>query len=179
MSLVPGVFPSQITPQGPFFEREKIMEKGNTDPDFYEKLDSFVEELIAGGIQRKAPAKNRFPSGEKERNMAGIEVKQENSEAAISSTGFYLYGTVTSFDEDPKKRLLLLEYPGPYQPNVTSTCPVYVPLSCKGLIYIEIGQNILVFGQVNDCRVGKTRVPRLIADRIFRDGNAKLEEAAK
>jgi hypothetical protein len=67
-----------------FFEKEKMVEKESKDSDYYEKLDSFVEELIAGGIQRKAPAKNRFPFGGKERNMARFNgeemIEQENSE---------------------------------------------------------------------------------------------------
>jgi hypothetical protein len=84
---------------------------------------------------------------------------------------FSLHGTVKYFDEHPMKRLLLLEYPGPYQPSVKSTCSVYVRGACiippdKD---IEPGDKVIVVGQITDILVGKTRVPRLIADEISRE----------
>jgi hypothetical protein len=82
---------------------------------------------------------------------------------------FSLQGTVTSFDERPMKRLLLLETDG--YGDFIHKIPLYVPVSCsfppgKG---VEAGDNVLVSGHIVDILVGKTRVPRLLADEITRE----------
>jgi hypothetical protein len=89
---------------------------------------------------------------------------------------FSLHGTVKSFNE--KTRFLLLEYSGPYQSGTKSTCPILVRGACvlppdKD---IEAGQNVFVVGQITDYHVGKTLIPRLIADEISRDDEGDENE---
>jgi hypothetical protein len=69
----PGVFSPPKSHPGGFFQKGKeMMEKKSNNLNFYKKLDSFVKELIAGGIQKKAPVKNKVPCRGKGRNHGKI-----------------------------------------------------------------------------------------------------------
>jgi hypothetical protein len=95
----------------------------------------------------------------------------ERKERGLLMNRFCLSGVIKSFDKHPMKRLLLLEYYGPYQSSIKTTCPIFVGGACilpsdKG---IEAGDEVFVVGKIIENRVGKHLVPRLIADEISRE----------